>query len=314
MASFEAVNYSLRPSKSIQRQLVFEAVRGLQPHLDLEHLVYVGFGSIWFTDFVLAHRTVGINDMISIEGDPIGFARARFNAPYKTIRVIEGLSSAVLPTLYEDATLSKRPWMIWLDYDYAFDESVKDDVRSVVENVPQNSIFLITFNGQEARYLKPTDRLQRIRDIYGDVVPDSLASEDCRKDALQGTLADLSLAYMKSVAASAGRPGGFLNAFRIVYRDASPMITVGGLLPAKAATLAAKSQVEGSGWTCRPSRPIIAPQLTLREAAVLQSQLPCDPPLDREAVRSLGFDLEERQIDAFGAYYRQYPAFAQIVT
>jgi hypothetical protein len=30
-------------------------------------------------------------------------------------------------------------------------------------------------------------------------------------------------------------------------------------------------------------------------------------------VRDLGFDLEVGQIEAFETYYRQYPAFAQIV-
>lgn len=72
MPSFDAINYSLRPSKSIQTQLVFDGVRLLQDRLDLERLTYVGFGSIWFTDFVLAHKILRIDDMGSIEGDDIG--------------------------------------------------------------------------------------------------------------------------------------------------------------------------------------------------------------------------------------------------
>jgi hypothetical protein len=68
MPSFDAVNYSLRPSKSIQRQLVFAGVRALQDSLDPAQ-VYVGFGSIWFTDFVMAHKMLRIDDMVSIEGD-----------------------------------------------------------------------------------------------------------------------------------------------------------------------------------------------------------------------------------------------------
>ena len=56
MPSFNVVNYSLRPSKSIQRQVVFEGVRNLQSRLDAEDQMYVGFGSIWFTDFILAHK------------------------------------------------------------------------------------------------------------------------------------------------------------------------------------------------------------------------------------------------------------------
>jgi hypothetical protein len=62
-----------------------------------------------------------------------------------------------------------------------------------------------------------------------------------------------------------------------------------------------------------PAKPITAPHLTIREATVLQSQLPRVDHLTRELVRGLGFDLEVGQIEAFETYYRQYPAFAQIV-
>jgi len=44
MPSFDAVNYSLRPSKSIQRQIIFEGVRLLQGKLNLRRLAYIGFG------------------------------------------------------------------------------------------------------------------------------------------------------------------------------------------------------------------------------------------------------------------------------
>ena len=108
MASFDTVNYSLRPSKAIQRQLVFEGVRSLQAHLDLERLVYVGFGSIWFSDFLMAHKLLGVDDMVSIEADDIGFQRAIFNSPYATVRVRHGNSFDVLPSLYADPIIGSR--------------------------------------------------------------------------------------------------------------------------------------------------------------------------------------------------------------
>jgi len=112
MPSFDVVNYSLRPSKSVQRQVVFEGVRRLQSVLDWAGLVYVGFGSIWFTDYVMAHKLLGIDDMVSIESDEIGYRRAVFNSPYATVRVLQGLASEVLPTLYDDALVARRPWLV----------------------------------------------------------------------------------------------------------------------------------------------------------------------------------------------------------
>ncbi len=76
MASFDLINYSLRPNKTIQRSLVFESISLLTGHIDLGELVYIGFGSIWFTDFQTAHKDLKIKDLISIEGDDIGFAIA----------------------------------------------------------------------------------------------------------------------------------------------------------------------------------------------------------------------------------------------
>ncbi len=313
MASFDVVNYSLRPSKSIQRQIVFGGVRTLQSHLDLERLVYIGFGSIWFTDFVMAHKLLDIEDMVSIESNDVGFRRAVFNSPYATVRVRHGFSSNVLPTLYDDEIIARRPWMLWLDYDYQFDETLRDDVRSVVENAPANSILLITFNGLKTKYGQAQERPGRLRELFGASVPDDLSKNACKDARMQETLADLAIDFMKSVAADLARPGGFVPAFRIVYRDSTPMVTVGGVLPAKGAVRTAADTISGASWPCRPAKPIIAPHLTIREAVLLQSQLPSAKPLSRDLVRSLGFDLEDEQIEAFAKYYRQYPAFTQIV-
>jgi hypothetical protein len=313
MASFDIVNYSLRPSKNIQRQIVFDGIRVLQNHLSLSQLVYVGFGSIWFADFIMGHKLLRIDDMISIEANEVGYRRALFNAPYATVRVCKGVSSEILPTLFEDKDLSSRPWMIWLDYDSQFDETLRDDARSVIERSPVDSILLITFDGKERKYGQANDRPALIKQLFGAIVPDNLSKDDCRDDRLQQTLADFAIEFMKSVAADLRRPGGFLPAFRLIYKDTAPMITVGGLLPARGAVSAAMRVLNDPNWECRPTKPIIAPHLTIREAAALQSQLPRKDKLSREIVRSLGFDLDDAQIEAFEAYYLQYPAFAQII-
>ena len=313
MASFDLVNYSLRASKGIQRQLVFEGVRKLQTQLDLERLVYIGYGSIWFTDFVLAHRLLEIDDMVSMESDDVGFRRAMFNSPYSTVRVLHGTSSALLPTLYTDESLQARPWLVWLDSDNGFDEALKADVASVVENAPSNTVLLITFNGHEMKYGAAPDRPKRLQDLFGAAVPDNLSKKACKDERMQETLADFALAYIQSAANDLARSGGFVPAFRIIYRDNAPMISVGGILPSRGAARIAASLVSELSWKCRPAKPITAPNLTLREVSVLQSRLPNPAPLDRLAVQALGFDLEEAQLEVFQAYYRQYPSFAQIV-
>jgi hypothetical protein len=313
MPSFDAINYSLRANKSIQRQLVFEGVRMLQGELDLERLAYVGFGSIWFTDFVMAHKLLRIDDMVSIESHPVGYRRAVFNSPYATVKVREGASSEVLPTLYDDEIIARRPWMIWMDYDYEFNESLREDIRSIIENAPINSLLLVTFNGQETRYGHASERPERLRDLFGSLVPDELPKSACRGESMQQTLANFTIDFMKSVAVDVARPGGFVPAFRLVYRDTAPMVTAGGVLPSRGAARVTSEIVARAGWPCRPQERIVAPHLTIRETAMLQSRLPSAERLSRDLVRELGFDLEDDHIAAFERYYRQYPAYAQIV-
>jgi hypothetical protein len=129
---------------------------------------------------------------------------------------------------------------------------------------------------------------------------------------MQQTLANFALDFLRSIAADLSRPGGFVPSFRIVYRDGAPMVTVGGVLPAKGAATIARDIVLDPSWRGMPNAPILTPHLTLKEISSLQSLLPNNDKLTREAVKKLGFDLGEEQINAFQEYYNLYPSFVQI--
>jgi hypothetical protein len=312
MPSFDLVNYSLRPNKAIQRHLVFEAVRILQDRLDLTNLIYVGLGSIWFTDFQIAHKFLRINDMISMEEDDVGYRRARFNQPFKTIQVLKGSSSVLLPKLLARKKLNKRPWFIWLDYDKSIDEEKISDIRRVIESAPANTILSVTLPVFGRTIGRPLNRPDRLRKIFGSVVPDELDKDDCNDENLTKTLLSLIENFMASCAATVSRPGGFVPAFRIAYRDTTPMLTVGGVLPTKGALGTLHNAVSDAGWPAVCARPVETPPLTLREAAVFQSQLPRQTAFTRKNIRKLGFDLEVGHLRSFERYYRYYTIFAQI--
>lgn len=313
MASFKYVNYSLRPSKNIQRQIVFNGIHALKTELDLREMVYIGFGSIWFTDFVMAHKQLDINDMISMEKDEIGYCRAVFNKPYATVHIQHGHSSQVLFDLFKECSFRTRPWVIWLDFDSKLNEDLRDDIRSVIENAPDNSVFIVTFNGRDSLYGYAKDRADGLRRLLGSVVPDDLSKHQCKGLHMQDTLADLTTDFMKSIVIESSRQGGFIPVFRTIHKDTSPMVTVGGFLPSHDNHDDAKRVIDIKTVCCRPDRPIDAPLLTIREAAVLQSLLPTSERLSREIVRSNGFDLDDDQIATFETYYREYPVFAQII-
>ena len=314
MPSFDIINYSLRPSKVIQRQIIFGGLRTLKSCLGLDQIVYIGFGSIWFTDFIMAHKLLDVRDMVSIESNDIGYKRALFNMPFATVRVYHGTSSKIIPTLIDDENFYSCPWVVWLDYDGSFDETVMQDTRLIIEQAPENTIFITTFNGLDKKYSPvPKDRPSRLHELFEDVVPDDLSKEECKGDQMQKTLANLAMESMVAIAAESGRLGGFVPAFKVIYKDSAPMVTVGGILPTSVNKSTAQDQVNNVNWRCCPSERIVAPHLTIREAATLQAQLPSEQGLTRKSVQKLGFDLKEEQITAFEQYYREYPAFAQII-
>jgi hypothetical protein len=310
MATFSLVNYSLRTNKSIQRSLVFEGARLLKAGLKLSRIGYAGFGSLWFTDFLTAHKTLGIREMYSMEIDKIGFARAKFNRPFHTIDVRHGNCSELLPKFLASTEGAARPWLIWLDYDKGLDEEIVDDLRRVVEDAPENSILVVTTNCKGLG--RPNGRVTRLKSLLGGVVPDELSTDQCQDDKIADTLLTILTDFLTSSAAGIARAGGFLPAFRIAYQDGTPMITFGGMLPSKQNAEVAKKIVGSRAWTGIVSRPIALPPLTLREAAILQAQLPRNRPLRKADIRALGFDLETEHVRSFEKFYRYYPFFAQI--
>lgn len=314
--SFKGVNYSIRPSKTIQRALVFLGLRSLQEHVNWTKASYVGMGSIWFTDFVLAHKTLGLNRMVSIEGHEIGFRRAVFNKPYRFVRMKNGLTYDVIPTLFEnEVRFPVNPAIIWLDYDEAVDEQKLDEIRYVVENATDDSVLLVTFNCKDSKYGNTVfERQERIQELFGNFTPQKIKGGRVSGLNLGKTLGELTEKVMTSTSLKIRKTNDCVPAFRIVYQDSATMVTVGAIFPRASKRAAVKKTVSAKSWTGRPENPVVAPHLTSKEASILQANLPIRGNLTREAVQNLGFDLEEEQIAAFSAFYRYYPTFAQIIS
>ena len=113
MASADSVNFAIRPNKAVERKLVFETLSALTEVYAFSECRYIGFGAMWFIDFVLAHRRLSITDMVSIERNDYLASRALYNRPYACVSVEVGESDGVLPRM----PLEERRLLVWLDYD-----------------------------------------------------------------------------------------------------------------------------------------------------------------------------------------------------
>ena len=61
------INYTLRPAKCVERKIMCEFLTKFGTEIPIHKYRYIGFGSFYFSDFVLFHNQLSINNMISIE-------------------------------------------------------------------------------------------------------------------------------------------------------------------------------------------------------------------------------------------------------
>lgn len=315
MFAFDTMNYSLRPNKAIQRQMVFDALELLCPTLPIRKSKYVGFGSVWFADFSLIHRRLGVEDMVSIEKDPVLYKRAVFNAPFRTVRVEEGDSTTILEAMLADDQAMAVPWIVWLDYTSFVTPEVVGDLDLLADRAPPNSVVLITVNVSARNYgAGLEERRKYLREQLGDVVPEQGDDELFNKNGLPTSVAEFCLAYLDARCKSFGRKPGFIPAFKIPYRDGAPMVTFGGILPDARVEDGVRLEVGNADWPGFPSVAVETPPLTMREAQALMQLLPTDGvDITRADVQRLGFDLEDDKLLVYLAHYRRYPSFFQTV-
>ena len=154
-SSYETINYRLRPAKAVERKMLCEALRRLSAFGDIAKYRYVGFGSAYFTDFVLFHRALGIASMVSIEHDTDNEARFEFNKPFGCVTMKYMPASQALPAL---------PWnertIFWLDYDGQLDEEVLSDVAAVATRAVSGSVLIVSVNAHP-------DQINQVSDESG---------------------------------------------------------------------------------------------------------------------------------------------------
>ncbi|UDM16066.1 O-methyltransferase [Vogesella sp. XCS3] len=136
------INYSIRPAKNIERKMMRDMFLRLREFNRLEDYSYVGFGSKYFTDFIVFHKILNISKMISIESDVNNRKRYEFNKPYSCITMQWGKSTEVIPKIISENKKS----IYWLDYDDVFQSYMLSDAAILSEQLESGSFFCASFN------------------------------------------------------------------------------------------------------------------------------------------------------------------------
>lgn len=318
-ASFRRIDYSLRPAKYAERRMLCDLFRRLKPFGPIEDYVYVGFGSVWFSDFVLFHRSLGIKKMISIEEAETSRERFEDNKPFR-IHVDYRKSEFALPDL--DWSMSQ---FLWLDYDDPLSPEMLLDMRVVARRADSGTVLAVSVQCMRAPQVTEAEldcgegapsALERFIGTFGrERIPQATKEEQLygwpfgalsRTTILQEIDAELAARY------SDGKHEEVL--FRpiceIEYEDGAKMTTIVGIFCAtKDKDKFEQCHFETLDFLKGRSAPIriTVPKLTIREFKKLESQLPL--PLGGEL--QLG-TIPPAEADHFAAMYRYLPNFVVI--
>ncbi len=225
-SSDRKINYSLRPSKSIERKMILEVLKELCTPKKSKEYRYVGFGASFFTDFKLFHRGLNITDMISIESKKSNAERVEYNKPYACITIEIGDSTSVLPRLPWD-----KKTIAWMDYETSLKNNMFNDIDIISRNVKNDSVMLITLRRD---FVENTTKEDFERE-FGDNVLPGLLAEDLEPSRSSSTINKMFINKINDVLLakySASEPEDkmiFKQLFDLTYRDDAKMYTFGGV-------------------------------------------------------------------------------------
>jgi hypothetical protein len=150
--SFRRIDYSIRPAKYAERKMLSDIFRRLSAFSPLEEYRYVGFGSVWFSDFLLFHRMLGIKHMLSIEKAAASSKRFEANRPFN-FDIDFRTSTEVLPDMGYD-----RRQFIWLDYDDPITTDMLRDAASIATRARSGTVLAVSVQCHRAPEVADADR------------------------------------------------------------------------------------------------------------------------------------------------------------
>lgn len=310
VGSYEIINYSLRPAKQIERKMICEAAKRLGEFALLESYRYVGFGSVFFSDFAMVHRQLNISKLISIEKDVHKQERFDFNKPFACIELKFGESSSILPQL----TWHERT-ILWLDYDGRLEGDCIEDVASFCANAPSGSMLILSANAQTPS--EWDDPVQQ----YSDSVGSSFVANGTTKADFAGWnfAKTIRRSVTSAIAKTLSDRNGILSEYdkftwhqilSFDYQDGAKMTTIGGVLSNKGERPHFEKCSFASLSYCRQNQEesykIDVPSLTWRELRYLDQQLPLAEGKELQAP-----GISSKALKQYAAVYRYYPNFAE---
>jgi hypothetical protein len=219
------ISYDLRPAKQSERRILLDVLKAAgESGLPLTNYRYVGMGAVRFYDFLLVHRYLGIDKMISLEHDKKMFLRSEFNVPFSFIKVLNKTSNNFIQ---EDSF--NDPTVAWFDYDGGLGPDMLRDISAISLKMKLGDFFFVTvYGGPPGAIIKfsDADRFAWLEDNFSDLTG-QVTIEDVENANFTSAIHKILLSSIRNSFA-ARREGVFRFLLQVEYSDSVPMVTVGG--------------------------------------------------------------------------------------
>ena len=313
--------YHLRPNKYVDRHLFVASLERLNTFTRLKGYRYIGFGSYMFDDFKLLHERLDISSMVSLEVDPIVCDRAKYNKPYKCIRIVNQSSTDYIAG---DEWGNKKT-IIWLDYTSPSELAQQfNDVSALLNLLNTNDVFRVTFNANVASLGKPQGeeniheyRLKVLKERIGEYVPVDTKPQDMTTNGYPIVLLKaLHKLIGKSFVETQYDRRFLFPMYSTVYQDGQMMLTFTGIiLDDHSKEKEIKNSFRGLGFVNfewdKPSK-ISIPELTVKEMIEMNKLLPSSV-AQEQLKKKFGFVFsEDSEVDSFAEFYKFYPSYQSV--
>jgi len=306
-SSSPKVPYDLRTAKQIERRMIIDAFQRMgQSGFKIGDYKYIGMGGIYFVDFVLFHRLLGIQMMLSVERDENIKKRVQFNRPYRSIELEYKAIGDVIPFIDQDLK-----HILWLDYDFIMSNTVVTDAVNASAQLSVGSVLLITVDLKPPPG-KPKDWKIHFQTEALDFCNPAWRISDFRQSNLPRINIDIIDAAIRQ--GLTGRPNvKFLPLFNFLYADGHEMLTVGGVI----GTDAEDRMLDGCRFGDAPyirrklsDKPYRVPKmiLTRKERVSLDAAMPAKPGWHPKE-----FEMDEEVIALYKEVYRFFPTYAELL-
>lgn len=299
------IDYSIRPAKCIERKIICELLQKVNTSYPIYNYRYIGFGSFYFTDFILFHNQLNIDKMISIEKSTKQ-DRYVFNKPYKCIDILFCDAQDAL-SRHIDFSL-EAPDFIWLDYDGQISESIISDIITASQKIHKGSFLFASYN-PSIDFPDDNKRLPFLKEMFKEYLPNIEEKEIDKKSIPTILFKTINNAIQKAVI-DKSVTGNILatSFFNVKYRDGATMCTVGFYFHSSDDSIDF-SAIETLPGVTQDETPINlkVPRLTKAEIRELNKLLPGSSV--EEVKEKLPYLADSDAIENYMKLYKFYPNF-----